>query len=402
MDRADEPAGGGSPSSPGIGRFSGEFDDELLEGRFWAETAHDHARLCRLALLISSTLFVGFTVVDLVSLGVGPRWGLLLVLRLIFVVPGLLAYQLLGRHPELIRRHDAVTLVEAVAISGYMAVALLQPLPGQMHSLGLVLVTLGLFVLVPNRLVYVTALTVTSSSVWVGVVSYVEGLGPAETFALAMRFGAILVMGWVAAHQIGVTQRREFALRIAAEDTNERLAAEVVHRRRLEAVLVERANSDSLTGVANRRRFEELGERELLRAQRMHQPVSVLVLDVDHFKSINDTRGHGAGDEVLCALATVMVETLRRVDIVGRLGGEEFAAIMPGATIDRAQEVGERLRAAIADLVVDVDGVSVRITASIGVTELDVWTDRLSDGLARADRAMYAAKAAGRDRVMTA
>lgn len=385
-----------------VGRFSAEFEDDLLERRFWAETATDHARLCRLALLISSVLFVGFSVVDLVSVGVGARWALLLLLRLLFVLPGMVAHRLLGEHPELIRRHDAVSLVEIAVIGGYMAIAIAQPAAGQMHSLGLVLVILGMFVLVPNRLVLVSGITVAASVVWVGLSAHVERLDAAETFALAMRFGATLVIGWVAAHQIGITQRREFALRIAAEDANERLSAEVARRQRLEAELLERANSDPLTGLANRRRFEELGDAELRRAQRMSQPLSVVVLDIDHFKAINDTRGHSTGDEVLRVLARVLTETLRRIDIVGRLGGEEFAVLMPGTGRTRATEVAERLRLAIGAMAVDDAEGPVRVTASIGVAELEVWTERLSDGLGRADAAMYEAKASGRDRVMTA
>lgn len=166
--------------------------------------------------------------------------------------------------------------------------------------------------------------------------------------------------------------------------------------------MVSRANLDPLTKIPNRRHFEEQAQDEFVRCQRTHQPMSLLLLDVDHFKWINDTHGHAAGDEVLRVFSDALAEQVRRIDVVGRLGGEEFAVVMPGADRERAEEAAERLRARVAGLRIDMPTGLVRLTVSIGVTECDVWTEHLAEALARADVAMYQAKTSGRDQVVFA
>lgn len=177
---------------------------------------------------------------------------------------------------------------------------------------------------------------------------------------------------------------------------------DISERRRMVEKLRDQANLDYLTGLYNRRYFIERGTQELTRAARHSKPLSLMMMDIDEFKKINDTRGHRTGDLVLRHLSRVLGETLRSIDFCGRLGGEEFAVLLPETDAQAAGEIAERLRAAIAgSAVVPEDGPPIRYTVSIGVTTLarDSNIDTL---LGQADQALYKAKRSGRNRVCAA
>ena len=160
------------------------------------------------------------------------------------------------------------------------------------------------------------------------------------------------------------------------------------------------AEHDHLTGAWSRRAFFNLGEREHERAQRSGNPLSVLVFDVDHFKSINDSHGHAAGDQVLADIVLRTEAAIRSVDACARLGGEEFAVLLPDTGPDTARLVAERLRAALDQRGGEGQG-QVRYTVSIGQATLAPG-ESLAGLLKRADAALYAAKAGGRNRVCEA
>jgi diguanylate cyclase (GGDEF)-like protein len=166
---------------------------------------------------------------------------------------------------------------------------------------------------------------------------------------------------------------------------------------RLFAQVRQLATTDGLTGVFNRRHFTDLARRQLDIAQRNHRALTALMVDLDHFKSINDTHGHAVGDDVIRAVAGVLQTNLRDPDVVCRYGGEEFAAVISEMHGDPLA-LAERLRAAIGSLTISAPAGAVRPTASIGVAELKP-DDRLDSLLGRADEALYRAKAAGRNQV---
>jgi diguanylate cyclase (GGDEF)-like protein len=161
------------------------------------------------------------------------------------------------------------------------------------------------------------------------------------------------------------------------------------------------AAHDPLTGLANRRAADARLEAERLRAGRSAEPLSVLMLDLDHFKRINDLHGHAAGDAVLVAVAQVLREELRGIDLAARHGGEEFLALLPGTDARAALEVAERLRARIAGQSIAWHDRELRITTSIGAATLDAG-ESVPSLIGRADAALYQAKAAGRDRCIAA
>ena len=163
------------------------------------------------------------------------------------------------------------------------------------------------------------------------------------------------------------------------------------------------SKTDSLTGLANRRRFEEALHRAYVEARRYHRPLSVMVLDVDLFKAVNDTAGHKAGDDLLKLVAGVIEKCCRNADLPARLGGDEFAVLLPETAAPGASVVAERIRKSLGGRNARINGSEVNITLSIGVSDFNSGRiDAPHDILVLADRALYAAKQGGRDRVIQA
>lgn len=150
------------------------------------------------------------------------------------------------------------------------------------------------------------------------------------------------------------------------------------------------AATDTLTGIANRRHFFRRAEAEIARATRGSAPLALLALDLDHFKNINDTFGHATGDQVLQRFCAAVSDTLRPSDLLGRLGGEEFAVLLPEAGIDEAKHIGERIRAAVENM--SSGGDLPPITTSIGISAYDADGGTLESLLRHADRRLYQAK----------
>ncbi len=175
---------------------------------------------------------------------------------------------------------------------------------------------------------------------------------------------------------------------------------DVTQRKTFERELVRLAQTDALTGLANRRHFMALAEQELSRAIRYGGELSVMMMDIDHFKAINDTYGHHTGDLVLQRVGMHCQEALREIDIVGRIGGEEFAFILPQTSKEKAGEVAERLRRMLANADLPLEhGVPLHFEVSIGVTAIGPNGGNIDTLLAQADTALYEAKRQGRNQI---
>lgn len=174
---------------------------------------------------------------------------------------------------------------------------------------------------------------------------------------------------------------------------------DITGRKEVERLLKIKAHTDYLTGVASRGRFFELAEQELIRSRRYDCPLSLAMLDLDHFKAVNDSHGHQAGDTVLKELSSICRHVLREVDVVGRVGGEEFAILLPETDGEPAFHVIERLREAIAATEVTLqEGLALHFTASLGIATLTPVDADINTLLNRADQALYQAKCSGRNR----
>ena len=202
---------------------------------------------------------------------------------------------------------------------------------------------------------------------------------------------------------------RQQASYLQARDLEDRL--KLLERENIELTirnraLAEASSRDSLTGLYNRPYVMDKIEAELNRALRFGAPISVLMLDLDHFKDVNDRFGHIAGDRVLQTVGALLKDSCRVYDVPGRYGGEEFCLVLPETKLDSSMSVAERIRRRLEATTLDLQGGSVRITTSIGVASVDANSNADDDLYAatalidRADRALYAAKDRGRNRVV--
>lgn len=174
----------------------------------------------------------------------------------------------------------------------------------------------------------------------------------------------------------------------------------LMHVGRASAQLEKLADTDPLTGAHNRRSLETLGRKALSSAKRHRQSLSVLMIDADHFKRINDQHGHEAGDKALVGIMSTLSNTLRDEDIIGRVGGEEFVVVLPATDDQGAIDVGERVRRAIEAASIDLNDMSLSLTVSIGSATTSGAASALDELIRLADQALYEAKTQGRNRLV--
>ncbi|AEO49919.1 sensor domain-containing diguanylate cyclase [Rhodospirillum rubrum] len=177
---------------------------------------------------------------------------------------------------------------------------------------------------------------------------------------------------------------------------------DITEQKRMEEALRRLATTDPLTGALNRRAFMEAARRDLALAQRHGEPVTVALADIDHFKRVNDQHGHATGDEALKTFVATVHGALRASDVLGRMGGEEFALILPHTALASAMLLADRLRQTLANLRVPCPSGEVEFTVSIGLAELGTHGTTIDTLLQAADEALYRAKSAGRNRVIAA
>jgi diguanylate cyclase (GGDEF)-like protein len=219
------------------------------------------------------------------------------------------------------------------------------------------------------------------------------------------RFGTLCLIDHVPKHlDDSQFQLLKSFASIISQDICVRSAARYAVRDLIEAEhdksdLFDLAMTDPLTGALNRRAFFRMAEREVLRASRHGKPLSAMMFDIDHFKRVNDVHGHGAGDDVLVRLSTCVTQNIRDEDLFGRLGGEEFALVLPETEPLRAMILANRLRLAVADLDHAGKDAPFKVTISAGISEPGFADLDVVPALERADAALYRAKQNGRNRV---
>jgi diguanylate cyclase (GGDEF)-like protein len=195
-------------------------------------------------------------------------------------------------------------------------------------------------------------------------------------------------------------QKREDDLRDLATNLEKSVKERTLELQQKNEVLEEIAITDELTKIFNRRHFFDLAENEIERAKRYNHPVSIILVDADHFKNINDSYGHLVGDQILINLANFLQENIRRIDILARYGGEEFIILMPETECKNAENSAERIRKLVETSPMTKGGIDVKITISIGIACWDGKGNMALDSLlAHADYALYQSKEYGRNRV---
>lgn len=386
-----------------ISRLSAEFADPKTENEYRRRNARVHVRQTRFGLALWGILLALFIYADYVNLGPSESFYLLFAMRLTICTAIAAFAILIGRRPVLVTGGYGISALLIFGWTGFFMVFFLLPrdqLPWIIATVMAMLI--GQFVFIPNRVLSgaaaaVYAIAGSMISVWL-----VAGTDPARMLSLGLMLLVPAATGLFVLHRFQFDRRHWFAMLMRAEEANDELKRQIEERKKLEAELKYMAETDPLTGLNNRRRYEALFEQERKRTRRYGNHLSLFVLDIDLFKNINDTHGHTTGDAVLQQTAALCRRCLRESDIIGRLGGEEFVVLLPDTPLSGAVRVAERIREKIAETAFasEEDGLRFQVTATIGVAELGPEDRNADDMIRRADGALYRGKKAGRNRVV--
>ncbi|MEI2651320.1 MAG: GGDEF domain-containing protein, partial [Microthrixaceae bacterium] len=397
-------AGGDSVLEPdrddAIGVMSAEFVDPVLEREFQLHHLDSTARRAISTSVVGASSCFVFTVSDFTRLGFGSHFVLLLALRSLVLLASVLFAMAVRRNPVRSLSWKFVSTLESAVLAVLFVVMAFRPEETEVNNLGISVTIIAMFLLVPNRFPAAFAISVATVVIDLGLAVTLVDSPLSRQIPSALTLVSFLVIGAMSANQLQRARREEFLSLRNARTSNDLLIEEIGRRRVLEDELTWMATHDALTDLLNRRAFYELAEREAVRARRTNLPVSILVIDADEFKAVNDRFGHHAGDEALRRIAATCRQHLRADDVVGRVGGEEFAVVMPGANSALAHHVAERLRVAVTEAPIDHPDGPINLSVSIGVTEYRVWHEAMLDAIQRADEAMYLAKTTGRNCVV--
>lgn len=322
------------------------------------------------------------------------------VMLLLYAIHAVLLFWFIGMAVHMRKRVSDWPAFENFIIGSFVANVLLSTyVTGTHFTEGLLLLFLGINItsaLANIRKIKIAYVVVCVAMAIFTAIDFSRVFTSAPLFLRApLKPDGTLVTGWLAL-QVTIAAVLLAISRISMAAVSRWVERENLYR--------EMSTIDGLTRLTNRRSFIERGESQLSRALRTPAAsVACVMVDLDHFKRINDTWGHHAGDQVLVAASAILMASARAYDEVGRYGGEEFAILLPGATLEAAVTVAERLREKIAAVDIEVDGQRIAVTASFGVAIYPApGIDTMSDLLKAADKALYIAKESGRNRVVSA
>ncbi len=381
-----------------ISRWLAEFSDPATEQSFQKYFQSLTNRQLRVALMIWAFMQLFFAVPDYQALGASREFFYLLAYRIAIVLPLLAIIVNIKTDGVMDRIHYAIM---AVAIAGFTGFMLLFVYRSDIVNwvVGVImLMIIGLLMYIPIRFCLAFSAALYGAIITLAT-RYAMGSSRYNLVGLFFLLMLPFVIGAATARRLAFLQRSQFALAAKTAKINQELENEIQQRLKLEATLKELAATDPLTGLYNRREYEMLFAHEIERARRMNTALSVCIVDLDHFKNVNDTYGHGVGDEVLRRTAKLYRDHLRTMDIIGRLGGEEFIILLPETSIENAVAVGHRLLEALAATEIDTGTAVINITATIGISQLLPGDRDFNTIIQRADAALYRGKEAGRNRV---
>jgi len=365
-----------------INSRTGEFVHAATESAFLKHKQEQTQSLLAFTLTFCTVFYVSFFVTDVAALGWGADTKTLLAARLLVGATSAGCAWLAWRRAFSVRStRIAASVAEAMALGCFMFIAVLRPAEFHWHAMSLAIMLVVVYLYIPNRLRYATILAVAATLAFVVLAGEYGRLSAADKLTMGMLLVLVNTFGFLAARRFNYVSREEF---------------------RSWSVLKHAAERDHLTGCYNRRYLHE----QLMGAVPEASSLSVVLCDIDHFKRINDTHGHGDGDLVLRGFARILEDATRDgVDSVVRYGGEEFLIVMPGTDLAGGVALAEHLRVTLAAVaVVSNDGVTrLRATASFGVATIDLAQLRLDAPLrhliSAADELMYRAKRNGRNRI---
>ncbi|QNI04767.1 GGDEF domain-containing protein [Halomonas sp. SH5A2] len=353
-----------------------------------------------LYLTVAALIFGMFAISDYYLLGITREFYLLLAMRIGVVSLCLLLAFVIGRWGGYSSKVWLHALPLWLLATGIILIVPLRPesLPTQVTAV--VVATMAFYLLIPNLL---TVAALASFYLNIGFLAFAvlfAEIGPMAMLRIALLLIMANVVGFFALLRLESLQRKQFALLHEERDQNQQLHEEIAHRKSLETQLRVVAERDALTGLNNRGHFMNLAEEVLRRSQLERVPFGFFMIDVDHFKTINDTWGHRYGDWVLTKIAEVCVQSLRPTDVIGRFGGEEFVVALPNTGPDDAHIVAERLKKQVADLPLHEEMEKLCPSVTIGIAIAQTEDVDLETLITRADQMLYSGKRNGRNRVV--
>ncbi|MFC4539034.1 GGDEF domain-containing protein [Chromohalobacter sarecensis] len=353
-----------------------------------------------LSLILVSLVFGMFAITDYHLLGLSREYYLLITMRTVVVSLCLFLAFIIGRWGSYSRQAWLHALPLWILATGIILIVPLRPDSLFTQVTAVVVATIAFYLLIPTLLtVAMFASLYLSIGFLVAAVLFAE-IGPVVTLRIALLLIMTNVVGFCALLRLEVLQRKQFALLHEERNQNRLLLKEIAHRKSLEAQLRMVAERDALTGLDNRSHFMKRAEALLQRSRLEKVPFSLFMIDVDHFKSINDTWGHTHGDWVLTKIAAACAQSLRPTDVIGRFGGEEFIVALPNTGPEDAQIVAERLKKRVAELPLKEGMSELCLSVTIGIALAHPEEADLESLITRADQTLYVGKRDGRNRVV--
>lgn len=383
--------------------ITGEFLDRGTERAFRASVLPEVQHSTRLTLAVAAVLITLYMILDYGLTGLNwPFYPALLTMRLVVIAICLGLSVYLSRSDALIDNAWVYSIAPIAVSTGVCMVAALRPetVPVQVTATGIIIIAVYLFV--PNVMSGILATSAYLSLGFLFAVWYWADAPASSLITIVLLTVVANVVGFFTARRMNRLQRQQFALLLEERRSKERLVREVMRREALEQQLRDLAETDGLTGLSNRRHFLGSATAALAAAREGGATFGLAMIDVDNFKRINDSFGHGIGDEVLKRVADACVEVFGTDVPIGRFGGEEFVVALPATEIAVAREAAERLRSAVERLMLEGGPEALRVTVTIGLALVGGDEETLSSALARADAALYEGKRRGRNVVVVA
>lgn len=381
-------------------RLTGQFREPGREAIYRRDITPRVRREACLAICVAALIFGMFAISDYHYTGMGLELTLLFAMRLVVVVSCLVLAFAIGRWGDYSGKAWLHALPLWILATGIILIVPLRPESLSTQVTAVAVATMAFYLLIPNLLPVVAIASLYLSLGFLAAAVMVADISA----VVALRISLLLIMtnavGFFALLRLETLQRKQFALLQEERGQNQQMAEEIAHRKSLEAQLRRVAERDALTGLDSRSHFMTRAEALMRRSRHDKAPFSLMMIDVDHFKAINDTWGHSQGDRVLAAIAETCKRSLRPQDVIGRFGGEEFIVALPDTHLKDAQRVAERLQRKVTELPVEEAMPDHSLTVTIGIAGVLGEETDLDALINQADQALYAGKHGGRNRVV--
>lgn len=382
----------------------GEFCSSVWEKNYQIQNAEQNRHRMTMICFLTAIAYLVSIIINIIDLGFTPSLNLMIVCRSVVFVFGLLAgYTAWNR---ILNDYFEVTMIIYMTMIG-ISESIEAPLEFKVNGLIVpvtIIIVLMYYLFVPVSFVMGLVPSIITSVAYTLSIAFFTSANISHVINLSICFIIANVYGIFHLITFNRVRRREFYAIIEQQRLNEELQREIKIRQQAENKLRQLAIMDGLTKVYNRRYFMELLEGEIQRSHYCRNPLSLMMIDIDHFKSVNDTYGHPVGDMALQHLAKILQENIRKLDVIARFGGEEFIGMFPNNKIKEAHEVAQRICQKVAQTPIQIKEQTLNITVSIGVATLNNSdyndNDSMEKLIKRADTALYQAKEGGRNRVV--